>query len=299
VNGQGLPGPGLRSWSAPVRSANTGRNLLADATRLQRWATARDELWRLIEPLIDTSARVAVIGAGNGHDLPLGRLAAQGAEVTLIDIDRVALRRAGRRLSTPLRRKTHVVEHDVTAGAADQVIRDVVRGRVPEAVVVPEAPLPGAPYDLVIGDLFYSQLLYPAMLDLAVPDRRRRSVCDRYGPVLTRAVVARMHASAPSGRVVHLHDPLGWWPGHAQPIALANILETAEQDSGRAMRLIAQGGGPRDTDPRAALAHFNIPVFATALWDWPFDEHTNYLVCATLAGTPLTPDCIRPAGDAY
>jgi hypothetical protein len=284
VNGQGLIGHGLRLRPAPARSANAGRNLLADSTRLQRWATARDELWRLIEPLIETSARVAVVGAGNGHDLPLERLTEQAAQVTLIDIDPTALRRTGRRLRTKLRRKALIVEHDVTAGAADQVIRAAVRGRVPEAVVVPEAPLPGAPYDLVIGDLFYSQLLYPAMLDLAVPDRRRRSIGDRYGPILTRGVVSRMHASAPHGHVAHLHDPLGWWGGHAQPAELNGILEVAKHDPGHAMRLIAQGRGPRDADPRAALAHFNIPVRSTGLWAWPFDEHTNYLVCATLAG---------------
>ncbi len=289
MRGQAALRPQLRARQAPVRSANAGRNLLASGAPARRWKTVGDELWRLIDPLVGPSARVAVIGAGNGHDLPLTRLAARAARVTLIDIDRRALRRARRRLSPMLRRKLHVVEHDVTAGGADAIIRAGARGRVPDPVLVTEAPIPGAPYDLVIGDLFYSQLLYPAMLDLGVPESRRRSVLDRYGPILVRGVVARLHASAPYGRVVHLHDPLGWWPGHVQPVSLPEILDAARRDPDQALRLIARGCGPRDADPRAAVRHFAIPVRATALWRWPFSNDTDYLVCATVAGAPLRP----------
>lgn len=119
--------------------------------------------------------------------------------MTLIDIDHRAPRRARRRLPPALRRTVGVVGHDVTGGAADAVLRAAACGQIPDPVLVPEAPLPGAPYNLVIGDLLYSQLLYPAMLDLGVPDPRRRSVLDRYGPALVRGVVARLHASAPYG----------------------------------------------------------------------------------------------------
>ena len=287
MRGQAALRPQLRARQAPVLSANAGRNLLASDARARSWEPARNELWRLIDPLIGRSARVAVIGAGNGHDLPLTRLTDRASHVTLIDIDRRAPRHARRRLSPVLRRKVSIVGHDVTAGAADALIRATVRGQVPDPVLVPEAPLPGAPYDLVIGDLLYSQLLYPAMIDLGVSDPRRRAVLDRYGPVLVRGVVARLHASAPYGRVAHLHDPLGWWPGHPQPVAQPEILDTAQRDVGQAIRLIARGCGPRDADPRAALHHFAIPVRATALWRWPFAEDTNYLVCATVAGAPL------------
>ena len=279
--------PPPRAPQAPVRSANAARNLQASRARARRWAPARDELWRLVDPLIGPSTRVAVIGAGNGDDLPLARLAARAAQVTLIDIDRRAPRRARRRLASTLRRRVSIVEHDVTAGAADAVIRAAVGGQVADPVLMTEAPLPGAPYDLVIGDLLYSQLLYPALLDLGVPDPFRRSVLDRCGPVLVRGVVARLHASAPYGRVAHLHDPLGWWPGHEQPGALSEILGAAHRDVGRALGLIARGRGPRDADPRGAVRHFAIPVRATELWGWPFADDTDYLVCATVAGAPL------------
>jgi hypothetical protein len=141
---------------------------------------------------------------------------------------------AGRRYPRTLRRRIAVIEHDVTDGAADAVIAAAARGEVPERAQVPEAPLPGAPYDLVVADLLYSQLLYPAMLDLRVPERRRRCFLERYAPTLVR------------------------------------------------------GRGPRESDPRAALAHFAIPMRATALWRWPFAPDTDYLVCATVAG-PIPP----------
>ncbi|MGH2910247.1 MAG: hypothetical protein ACRDK8_13245 [Solirubrobacteraceae bacterium] len=172
----------------------------------------------------------------------------------------------------------------MTGGAADAVILAAARGEVPEPPAVPEAPLPGAPYDLVIGDLFYSQLLYPAMLDLSVLARRRRAVLARYAPALVRGVVARLHASAPYRPVVHLHDPLGWWPGHTQPIAIQTVLHATRTDPGAALALVERGRGPRESDPRAGLAHFAIPVRRTAFWRWPFAHDTDYLVCATVAG---------------
>ena len=49
-----------------------------------------------------------------------------------------------------------------------------------------------------------------------------------YGPALTGLVVSRMHASAPDGVVVHIHDPVGWWGGHAQPFTLDHVLAVAE-----------------------------------------------------------------------
>ena len=277
----------FRTSEGAALSANAGRNLLAGRARTQRWAPARDDLWHVLEPLLDPSSRVAIVGAGNADDLPLTRVAAQAAQVTLLDIDRHAPRRARRRLPAALWRKVHVVQHDVTTGAADQLIDAVARGQVPEPMLISEAPLPGAPYDLVIADLLYSQLLYPALLDLNVPDRRRRSVLDRFGPPMVRGVVARLHASTPNRCVVHIHDPLGWWPGHPQPVALSEILDTARRDIDQAMTLVARGRGPRDADPRAALSAFAIPIKATMMWRWPFADDTDYLVCATVAGTPL------------
>ena len=284
--------PAPASRRSPVLAANAGRNRLASDARARGWQPARDALWGLLDPLVETAARVAVVGAGNGHDLPLTRLAARAAEVTLIDIDPHASRRARRRLPARLRHRVRVVDHDVTAGAADRIIRTTARGQVPDPVFIPAAPLPGAPYDLVVGDLLYTQLLYPAMLDLGIPAPRRRWVLSRLGPSVIRGVVARLHASAPRGRVAHLHDPLGWWPGHPQPVALSEITAAAQDDIEHGLALIAHGCGPGDADPRVALAHFAIPVRATALWRWPFAPDTDYLVCATVAGAPLTPSAV-------
>ena len=126
MRGQAVLWPQFEARQAAVLAANAGRNLLASEARARSWEPARDELWRLIDPLIGCSARVAVIGAGNGHDLPLARLTDRASHVALVDIDRRAPRHARRRLPPDLRRKVSVVEHDVTAGAADAIIRATV-----------------------------------------------------------------------------------------------------------------------------------------------------------------------------
>jgi hypothetical protein len=245
---------------------------------------------------------VAIVGAGNGDDLPLQQIAGRAGEIVLIDIDPRAAQGARRGLRRPERRKTTVAGHDVTGGAADEIALTALRddaerpqGRGCPAdhsqpgsdghrrlSTPPVDPLPGAPYDLVVGDLFYSQLLYPALLDLGVDDERRAAVLERQAPELTRAVVGRLHASAP--RVVHLHDPLAWWDGHEQPVALEEILAVAATDGpDAALSLAARGLGPYESDPRAALADLDLTPIATALWRWPFSAGVDYLVCATLA----------------
>ena len=183
----------------------------------------------------------------------------------------------------------HVVEHDVTCGAADVIAAAAANGEVPDGPTLLEGPLPGAPYDLVIGDLFYSQMLYPALVDLEVPDARTAAFLDRYGPMLTRAAVSRLQGSARDGRVLHIHDPIAWWPEHPQPVTLELILATAEYDPAAALSLAARGNGPRHTDPRPAIRALSIPITATALWRWPFAPGVDYLACATLAG----PACER------
>jgi hypothetical protein len=158
-----------------------------------------------------------------------------------------------------------------------------------DSVALPEAPLPGAPYDLVIGDLLYSQL-YPALVDLDIPEPRRTALTARCSPMLTRSAVARLHISAREHRVLHIHDPIAWWPGHPQPVILKNILAAAERDPAAALALAARGTGPSQSDPRAALDSFAIPIRATALWHWPFAPQVDYLACATLTGAARTSD---------
>jgi hypothetical protein len=302
--------------------ANASRNARAEFGRRRRWRPARDALWDFVGPWIEDGARVAIVGAGNGDDLPLRRIARRAGSVTLIDLDPLATRGARRRLGRAERAKVHVIGHDVTEGAADAIVLAALRGEGPERdseirsaptleasahgvttgpgssvltaspaadlphlTANPDAerrPLPGAPYDLVIGDLFYSQLLYPALVDLGVDPDRRAETLRRHAPSLTRAAVARLHASAP--RVAHIHDPIAWWDGHEQPVALAEILATASAEGpDAALDLTAHGIGPRESDPRAALADLDLTPTATALWRWPFAPGVDYLACATIA----------------
>lgn len=283
---------------APNRVANASRNAQAGRDRRRRWRPARDALWDFLGPVLDDGARVAIVGAGNGDDLPLHRIARRASAIAAIDIDPRAAQGARRRLGRSERRKVEVIGHDVTRGVADAIVRAALddgprsdrprpRSTAVDGRGAPEAlpsrdPLPGAPYDLVVGDLFYSQLLYPALVDLGVAADRRDETLAVHGPSLTRAVVARLHASAP--RVAHVHDPLAWWDGHEQPVALADILAVAASDGpDAALTLATRGNGPHESDPRAALADLGISPATTALWRWPFSPGVDYLTCATLA----------------
>lgn len=254
--------------------------------RWRRWAPARASAWSLIDTWLQPGARVAILGAGNGDTLPLEQITARADHVALIDLDPDATRRARRRVPRKLRGRVQTLSHDITASVADQIATQVAAHTVPSPPRLIESPLPGAPYDLVIGDLLYSQLLYPALLDLRIPPARRAAVLERYGPALTRATVARMHVSAPYGQVLHIHDPLGWWHGHDQPVTLTDILTAAEHDTERALALAATGRGPRYSDPRPALSRFSIPIRQTELWRWPFAPGVDYFACATIAGAP-------------
>jgi hypothetical protein len=273
---------------APCRVANASRNAEAGFGRRRRWRPARDALWDFVEPWIKDGARVAIVGAGNGDDLPLRRIARRAGSVTLIDLDPLAARRARQQLGQSERAKVDVVGHDVTESAADAIVlaalRDATEGRPLRGAT---GPLPGAPYDLVIGDLFYSQLLYPALVDLEVDPDRRAVTLKRNAPALTRTVVARLHASAP--HVIHVHDPIAWWDGHEQPVALEEILAATRPDPEAALGLAARGVGPQESDPRAALADLGQFPTATALWRWPFAPGVDYLVCATLASGTAAP----------
>jgi hypothetical protein len=268
--------------------ANACRNAEAGFGRRRRWRPARDALWDFVGPLIEDGVRVAIVGAGNGDDLPLRRIARRAGSVTLIDLDPRAARGTRQRLGRAERAKVDVIGHDVTQGAADAIVLAALADSAASEAADEDQPLPGAPYDLVVGDLFYSQLLYPALVDLGVDPDRRAEALVRHAPPLTRAVVARLHASAP--RVVHVHDPIAWWDGHEQPVALEEILAAATglgPDS--ALALVARGVGPYESDPRAALADLGLAPTATALWRWPFAPGVDYLACATLASGTAAP----------
>lgn len=267
----------------PATRANTQRNARATAARLERWRPARDSLWALLDPFVSAGARVAVIGAGNGHDLPLRRLAERAAHVDLIDLDARAAGGARQRLPGDLRERVAVVRQDVTAGIADELVRAAVGGNLPAPREAPPGPLGSGGYDVVIGDLIYSQLLYPALRDSPLQPERVGVVLARVDRPLVSSVVRRLHASAaPGGVVVHVHDPLGWWAGHPQRVTLEEILAAAEADTDAALALVARGHGPTACDPRAIALELGCEPIATALWRWPFQEGVDYLACATV-----------------
>lgn len=267
---------------APSLSANASRNARAERSRHRRWQVARDALWSLLAPRLHPGMRVAVLGAGNADDLPLRRIVERGCEVALIDLDPASSLRARRRLRRSHRSQVEVIEHDVTEGAADLIVLAAVKGVRPRVSRASESPLPGGPFELVIGDLFYSQLLYPALLDLEVDEERREAYISHYAPDLVGSVVARLHASSPGGHALHIHDPLGWWEGHSQPISLEEVLRLASVDAEAATALASLGEGPSESDPLVALAGMGIEPLKTALWHWPFAASVDYLACATL-----------------
>ena len=266
----------------PASRANAQRNARGTEARLLRWEPARDALWALLDAYVKPGACVAVVGAGNGHDVPLRRLAERASRVDLIDVDGRAARGARARLPGPLRGRVEVLREDVTGGVADELVTIAARGDLPPVREAPAGPLGEGGYDVVIGDLLYSQLLYPALRDTALPRERVGVVLARIDRPLVASVVRRLHASAPAGVVVHVHDPLGWWDDHVQPVSLGEILAAAATDSDAAHELVARGHGPTACDPRAIAIETGLEPIATAFWRWPFQEGVDYLACATV-----------------
>lgn len=268
-----------------VAGANVVRNANGDRARHRRWAPAREAAWALLDRYVNRGARIAVVGAGNGDTLPLRRLAARAGALELIDLDAVALARARRRCALRHRSRVRTRVADITGGQADAAVRAAVDGV--DAGVGAARTVDLGQYDVVVADCLYTQLLYPALADsgrldgLAI-DR----VLLQSGQSVTNAAVARLHAAAPAGVVVHLHDILGWWGGHAQPFELDDVLVlAAAEDSAAALRLAGKGSLPFGCDPRAASARLGAAVIETAFWRWPFGDGVDYLVCATVART--------------
>lgn len=272
-----------------LRDASARRNSAAGVGRLWRWRKARDAAWTLLDCHVAPGATVAVVGAGNGHDLPLVRLARRAGRLDLVDVDAAALRRTSRRLrlaGAPV----EMLTADITSGEADAIIAEAAAGRTRS----PGSPatrawsrrMPQAPdrYDVIVVDLVLSQLLYPALADARVPGR----VIDRtlldHGQALTDQVVADLAASAvPGGLLICIEDLLGWWAGHDQPFTLDELLADAALHRDNALRRALQGRLAYGCDGRAALAAAGAHTVDRAWWRWPFAPGTDYLVCATVA----------------
>lgn len=269
------------SDGSPAYAANATRNAQATPSRAARWRPARAALWELLDRYVKPGDRVAVVGAGNGHDVPLRRLQRRAGRVDLIDLDAAALTRARRRLVARPRMLGTVVK-DVTFGHADAIARAAAHGH-PRSLTPANLSPVAITYDVVIADLLFTQLLYPALADAQLPRPMIDGTLQRHGQPLTNAVVAWLHASAPRGVVVHVHDLLGWWPGHSQPFDLDDVLTLAERDLDAALGLARMGNMPHGCDPRQACAALNATIVDTALWRWPFAPDVDYLVCATVA----------------
>ena len=250
-----------------VLAANAANNARGDGARRRRWKPARAAAWALLDSQVARGARVAIAGAGNGDDLPLRRLARRAGRLDLIDVDARALAGARRRAVT-----AHALVEDLTGGAADAVLTGTT-----ETVAVPATPIGDGPYDVVVCDLVLTQLLYPALkakgtLTGAEIDK----VLVRDGQRLTDGVVARLHAAAPDGTVVILHDLLGWWDGHRQPFTLEDLL--AAPAVAAALSLARRGSLPYGCDPWLATERAGAQVTHTVLWRWPFAPGADYLV---------------------
>lgn len=273
-----------------ANATNNARGAGSSARR-RRWRPARDAVWALLEGVIPEGAAVAVVGAGNGDDVPLARLAARAGTLDLIDLDADALGRAVARTKG----KGRAVVEDVTAGRADAIIAAALGDGGAEdargaeaardtAAATPAgaeagrgaaAALGAGGYDVVIADLVLTQLLYPALKASGkLSGREIDEVLLREGQPLTDAVVARLHASAPV--VVILHDLLGWWKGHQQPFSLSTLLKASPDNA----RKLAKGAGslPYGCDPWVATRRAGARVVTERHWRWPFAAGADYLV---------------------
>lgn len=208
--------------------------------------------------------------------------ARRAARVDLIDLDRRAALAVRRREPAELRGRIRAITEDVTDGCADSIAAATASRRRVSGCLPDPQPLGTADYDLVVGDLLYSQILYPALKDLELPEPRIGAILREFGDTFTDRVVRRLHLSASSGRVVHLRD---LWDGHKRPLELEEVLDATNTTSAP-RSLVARGNGPTACDPRASLGRIGALVLETRLWRWPFQEGVDYVVCASVAVSP-------------
>jgi hypothetical protein len=265
-----------QTLNRPATSANAINNAKGDGARRRRWKPARAAAWAVLEDVVAPGARVAVAGAGNGDDLPLGRIARRAERLDLIDLDARALAGARKRVAA---RGVRVLEEDLTGGAADAVLAGDGAGG--GAVLdVPAAPVGEGPYDVVVCDLVLTQLLYPALKAAGtLSGAEIDAVLLAHGQRLTDGVVARLWAStAPGGVVVIVHDLLGWWKGHQQPFDLDRLVALGATDPAAALKLARTGSLPYGCDPWLATRRAGGRVVRTAVWRWPFSPGADYVV---------------------
>lgn len=263
---------------AIARGANSANNAMYQELRLERWTDVRDQLWRLVDPLLGPGARVALVGGGSCDDVPLLRILERAAAVDLLDFDPAATQRALRRVPDDARARVRVEQVDVTAGCADQVLRAVRDDTaLPEALPLPYGPLGSGDYDLVVGDMLYTQLLHAGLIALGVFGERQHELMRRYDPHFTNSLVQRIQASLrPGGHAIHVHDLACWADGHEQPVTIEEVLEDPFWTWTQLLR-------HDNCDPHLALGRLGADIVDSAWWRWPFEPSKTFLVRATVA----------------
>ena len=163
------------------------------------------------------------------------------------------------------------------------------RARRPAGVrEAPPTPIGAGGYDVVVGDLLYSQLLYPALRDTTLPRERIGVVLARIDRPLVASVVRRLHASARrAGSRARARSARLVGRSRAAGVARRDPGGSRER-RGCGARLVARGHGPSACDPRAIALEAGVPMLETVFWRWPFQRGVDYLASATvtLPGAP-------------
>jgi hypothetical protein len=267
-----------------ARDSNAANNAMHQDLRLERWTQARDALWSVIDPLLAAGARVALVGGGSCDDVPLARIAARAGSITLVDLDPLAASRGVRRLGAGAEAAATVDVHleDVTDGCADAILQAVRDERpLPEGLPLPYGPIAGGGFDLVVGDMLYTQLLHAGLVALGIHGPRQLELMRRYDPPLATSLVQRIQGSlARGGHAIHVHDVACWAAGHDQPLTL----DAALADPDRAWRRLRRHDA---CDPHLVLERLDAAIAGHAWWRWPFEPNKQFLVRASVARAPV------------
>lgn len=165
--------------------------------------------------------------------------------------------------------------------AADEIVAAAASGAALDLPPATPVPLPGGPYDLIIGDLLYTQLIYPGLVDAGVAPDRIGTILHAHGqPLVNRLVADLHHTLAACGTAVHLHDPIGWLPDRHQT---ARCPQSSPPQASRAPEtLVRRGRLVRSGDVHHAVSQDpRFGIAGEAVWRWPFTLEVDYLVWAT------------------